>query len=74
MTDKERPEKMCCTESIIKKRLLWCSEQGYERGKTFSDFADQLWLLHIDDGQWALRLQVSGEVITMPIKNIEKYI
>ena len=69
-----QPEQQACTEPMISKRLLWCSDKTANIAGTYDYYADTLHLLHIDDGLWALRLSVGGHVVTLPIKNIEKYV
>ena len=63
-----------CEETFRKKRLLWCSEPGWQNKETIDYYADTLYLLCNGDDEHCLELNVSGSVVRMPVTNPWKYI
>lgn len=61
-------------ETFRQKRLLWCSEPGWEAKSVIDYYADTLYMLCDGDDNHCLELTVSGSVTRMTIKNPWKYI
>lgn len=67
-------DEQACAELFSVKRILWCSEPGWQTKETIDYYADTLKMLCDGDDNHCLELKVGGTVTRMPITNPWKYV